>query len=397
MKVKRYLLPILLLLLDSTPQTYSQSKETEAPPGCYALSSSKYCGGSYGNYYLSNKMLIDGNVVTNAVALDRAMEYYFGSPQDIMRISSYFNCNPLSTWDGVYFPPFRSLFYCRTLLENPLSKTCNLNNPVPPTCLTDCVANVKQWEFLWGNQTLCKSPGDLETKRATITQGWCGSFPFNGTQTDCVQPKDSPDTVCGYSLTLDRTAFCIYCANNPQAACCNSDSGRSCISNNNTSRKQLILILPIVLGCLGMIGLVAGLWYYFKKKRQHTQITGSIDNLNPSTSPSDTRSPTIDTDHMASLPSVYTCIYPYEPILPDELHILPNDRVAILMSFEDGWGVGRNLTRGGEGALPLACLDKPKALSEETVYSRTSNSSIPRRTASKRDSGNTRISHYSIR
>ncbi|KAK9722085.1 hypothetical protein K7432_002972 [Basidiobolus ranarum] len=394
MKAKHYHLPILLLLLDSTPQNFGQSVSDQ----CYSLSSSKYCGGSYGSYYLSTNTVIEGIPVTDVVSLDRAIDYYFGSPQDIRTCSTYFRCNPMSTWDGVYFPPFRELFYCRQLLENPFSMACNSKNPVPPTCQADCLQSVDEWQFLWGNDTLCNSPGDLASKRAAIVQGWCDVSPYNGTQANCIQPKDTPQTVCGYSLPQDLPSLCIYCTGSPQAPCCNSDHVRSCKNSENNSKSQLIIILPIVVGCLGMIGLVAGVWLYYKKKRQHGNTRESAKDPNPGTfTGPNPRSSTMDSEYITPFSTVYTCVYPYEPTLPDELRILPGDAVTILMTFEDDWGVGRNLTRGGEGALPLACLDKGVTPSEETIVSISSSSSIPRRTCSKRDSGNIRISQYSTK
>ncbi|KAK9696582.1 hypothetical protein K7432_012381, partial [Basidiobolus ranarum] len=288
------------------------------------------------------------------------------------------------------------------LLEDASSKLCNSKNPVPPTCQSDCNQFVIDWQFLWGNDTACKSPGDTASKQAYLTQAWCNHSPTNGTQGQCILPKDSAQTVCGYSLPQDLPALCVYCTINPRASCCNSENVRSCKNSRSSSRNQLILIVPIVIGCLGIIGLVTGVWLYFKKKRQQMDVGESFKGSDLSILPSTKiRSSTLETDCAtivsSSLPT-YTCVYPYEPTLPDELRILPHDKVMVLMTFEDGWGVGRNITRGGEGALPIACLSKDIVPSEAASFSRSStSSSIPRRTSSKRESSTMRISQYSTK
>ncbi|ORX96040.1 hypothetical protein K493DRAFT_21471 [Basidiobolus meristosporus CBS 931.73] len=393
MKLKHHL-SSFVILLNSVPSILGGPTAD-----CYSLADSKYCGGSFGGYFLSNKTTVEGNTVADVASLDRAIDYYFGSPQDVRDRSADFHCSPQSTWDGIYFPPYRYLFYCRGLIEDSPSKLCNSQNPVPPTCQANCIQYVADWKFLWGNDTLCNSPGTVASKQEAITQAWCDHFPFNGTQNQCIQPKDTSQTVCGYSLPYDLPALCIYCATNPSASCCSSDNIRLCKTSAHSSGNQLILILPIVIGCLGIIGLVVGAWFYFKKKNQqlespeHPKGAGLDMIPGPKVAPFDND---YDTIGVPSLPT-YTCIYPYEPTLPDELRIYPQDTVVILMTFEDGWGIGRNLTRGGEGALPLACLSKDATPYEETITSRSSSSSIPRRSSSKRESSTPRISHYSAK
>ena len=55
----------------------------------------------------------------------------------------------------------------------------------------------------------------------------------------------------------------------------------------------------------------------------------------------------------------------YQPVLADELHIVPGDRVEILHHYYDGWAYGKCLRTGIEGAFPLAatlpfCGSRPR-------------------------------------
>jgi len=52
----------------------------------------------------------------------------------------------------------------------------------------------------------------------------------------------------------------------------------------------------------------------------------------------------------------YTCSYPYEPKLDDELELRVNDKVKILEEFEDGWMKAMNITTGKEGMAPIVCV-----------------------------------------
>jgi len=53
---------------------------------------------------------------------------------------------------------------------------------------------------------------------------------------------------------------------------------------------------------------------------------------------------------------IYTCNYPYDPKLDDELELQLNDQVQILEEFEDGWMKALNLTTGKEGMAPMVCV-----------------------------------------
>lgn len=71
----------------------------------------------------------------------------------------------------------------------------------------------------------------------------------------------------------------------------------------------------------------------------------------------------IDTTPSSSLTTspkkTYVVTSSYTQTLDDELFIQPGDKVQIFNEYDDGWCLGKNLTRGGaRGVLPQNCLDK---------------------------------------
>ncbi|CAO3654818.1 unnamed protein product [Mucor hiemalis] len=60
-----------------------------------------------------------------------------------------------------------------------------------------------------------------------------------------------------------------------------------------------------------------------------------------------------------STKETYIVTSSYTQTLDDELFIQPGDKVQIFNEYDDGWCLGKNLTRGGaRGVLPQNCLDK---------------------------------------
>lgn len=60
-----------------------------------------------------------------------------------------------------------------------------------------------------------------------------------------------------------------------------------------------------------------------------------------------------------STKKTYVVTSSYTQTLDDELFIQPGDKVQIFNEYDDGWCLGKNLTRGGaRGVLPQNCLDK---------------------------------------
>lgn len=52
----------------------------------------------------------------------------------------------------------------------------------------------------------------------------------------------------------------------------------------------------------------------------------------------------------------HTVIHQYNPSQPDELSLRKNDIIVSTVAFDDGWGVGVNITTGQKGAFPLICV-----------------------------------------
>jgi len=77
-------------------------------------------------------------------------------------------------------------------------------------------------------------------------------------------------------------------------------------------------------------------------------------SMSQSMSPSMNQSPVGNTANNNK--TIYTCTYPYDPKLDDELELKLYDKVQILEEFEDGWMKAMNLTSGREGMAPMVCV-----------------------------------------
>ncbi|KXN72175.1 hypothetical protein CONCODRAFT_69221 [Conidiobolus coronatus NRRL 28638] len=55
---------------------------------------------------------------------------------------------------------------------------------------------------------------------------------------------------------------------------------------------------------------------------------------------------------------LYRVAYPYQAVLEDELSLKFNQVIYLITSFDDGWGLGRNVLTGVQGAFPMACVTK---------------------------------------
>ncbi|TPX63511.1 hypothetical protein SpCBS45565_g06563 [Spizellomyces sp. 'palustris'] len=53
---------------------------------------------------------------------------------------------------------------------------------------------------------------------------------------------------------------------------------------------------------------------------------------------------------------IYSVITAHNPISSDEIELRTDDVVAVQRHFEDGWGVGTNVSTGQVGVFPLGCL-----------------------------------------
>ncbi|KAJ3096188.1 hypothetical protein HK100_005629, partial [Physocladia obscura] len=49
-------------------------------------------------------------------------------------------------------------------------------------------------------------------------------------------------------------------------------------------------------------------------------------------------------------------VFNYVPERPDEISLTVGDEVIVSQKFDDGWGIGRNISTGREGNFPLDCL-----------------------------------------
>jgi len=65
---------------------------------------------------------------------------------------------------------------------------------------------------------------------------------------------------------------------------------------------------------------------------------------------------TTQNNNTAQNEQFYSCTYPYDPKLDDELELRINDEIQILEEFEDGWMKAYNRTTNKEGMAPIVCV-----------------------------------------
>jgi hypothetical protein len=55
---------------------------------------------------------------------------------------------------------------------------------------------------------------------------------------------------------------------------------------------------------------------------------------------------------------IYLVAYSYQPQMPDEIQLDEGDIICVAVTFDDGWGVGFNITTDQKGAFPMVCISK---------------------------------------
>ncbi|KAI8318319.1 hypothetical protein GQ54DRAFT_314609 [Martensiomyces pterosporus] len=102
---------------------------------CFSLKSSKYCGGGYGDYYMSTLVTVSGQHVTDAQAFDAVLDAYFNSTGEHRYINQFFGCQ---SWVGHPMPRYRISYTCRSLLESTETRLCNHYHQPPALCADSC-------------------------------------------------------------------------------------------------------------------------------------------------------------------------------------------------------------------------------------------------------------------
>ncbi|ORX98986.1 hypothetical protein K493DRAFT_299626 [Basidiobolus meristosporus CBS 931.73] len=307
--------------------------------------------------------MIDGVNPLDVASFDRALEFYFGSPKDIDQINKLFDCKGGVGWNGIEEPPFRSTFTCRALLEHPLVRECNIQNPIPPICKSTCIRYVQGWSDILLNSTAC--PSSLEQREAKVKNlySWCEAFPNNGTDGNCVDGEQNESRTCGFMLPAQYPTLCNFCQTSNNS-CCKSEATKLCSLANHEQplkKNSMVFVLSGIFGSVGVVALVLGALFYIRRRRQSQMKTHSSQSISSSTNlianslpyPPPSPPPSAQSDGEG-----YTCVFAYTPTLEDELMIQPGDMLIVIWSFDDGWAVGRNLNTGNEGAFPMACVTK---------------------------------------
>ncbi|KAK9768384.1 hypothetical protein K7432_001044 [Basidiobolus ranarum] len=397
-------IPLIILfkiLLFDTVSVLSINNTTEnGSSKCYSINSSKFCGGSFGSFFMSSNAMIDGVNPLDVTSFDRALEFYFGSPKDIDQINKLFDCKGGVGWSGVEEPPFRSTFTCRALLEHPLVRECNIQNPIPPICKSTCIRYVEGWSNILLNSTTCPSTPEQREAKIKNLYSWCEAFPNNGPDGSCINGEHNESKTCGFMLPAQYPTLCTYCQTSDNS-CCKSEAAKLCSLANSEQPPKKNVALFVLSGILGSVVVIAlaigGLIYY--RRRHQTEIKthssqssiSSSTNLIPFSSPSAPPSPPPMTQPEGE---EYSCVFAYNPTLEDELMIQPGDSLIVIWAFDDGWAVGRNVNTGFEGAFPMACVTKNSSTEAPSRDSEKLDGEQYPRTSSKHISG--RLSFNSI-
>ncbi|KAJ1970017.1 hypothetical protein IWQ62_000255 [Dispira parvispora] len=356
--------------------TIAYAQSAASNHSCYSLENSKYCGKGFGSYQISRFIQVGGGFAANAREFDRALERYFMSPQDVGRINQQFGC---TGWEGDNSPQYRLSYMCRSLLAEPASEECNQGQPVPPLCQSTCETYVKGWESFVTDSNKCSNQG-LTTSIYDQLVDTCDGKKFGGKDDDqCVDGEENEPDTCGF-IPNDITGACGYCQSkdHQKESCCEnviknyecpdikfpSDPFFPNDDDDRYTRKVLAIVLPVALGGLLVLAIVAFILHRRRRRRQEameqfmpppvnkrgpgvfsSKVGGAVSNTSGSGG----------TKRLSGEPVKCRVIHPFVPRLEDEIPLVPGQILLLYKTFDDGWAVGHNLSTGQEGLVPLVC------------------------------------------
>ncbi|KAJ1986109.1 hypothetical protein H4R33_003555 [Dimargaris cristalligena] len=376
-----------------------------ADPSCYSLKNSKYCGTAFGQFQISQFVRAGSNSASNVEQFDRMIDSYVGSAGDITQINQQFGCRG---WNGTNTPRYRITNLCHSLLSQVASQQCNPDTSLPPLCGSTCTQFVEGWQSLVSDETLCPNQGLTQS----IYQDMLTSCTISETNTNqaglqCVSGEDNEPNLCGFLPIQGAAVACKYCKDpaNSASACCqttfattncptddlsiiDATDGSTVPPNPDTSgshrNRILAIVLPIVLGTLALLVLLAVLLLYRRRRARQTMVkqllpTATRRNQRMFSGKVGRASPTVTYKHLSTDPLRCRVIHPFVPRMEDEIALLPGQSLLLFKTFDDGWAVAYNLDTEQEGTVPLVCVtanasDPPPVIVEPPTVSESSTS-----------------------
>ncbi|KAJ1899990.1 hypothetical protein LPJ66_001763 [Kickxella alabastrina] len=272
-----------------TRRSGAQVRSTSVPPQCFSLHNSKYCGGSsgsgYGDHRMSTLVTISGQHVVDAGDFDKVLDQYFGSPDELRYINSFFGCQ---SWAGQPKPRYRIAYTCRSILESAEARACNQDYKPQPLCASACNSYVGEWSALTSDTDMCTNTTLTESNRQSLAES-CESWPYDGKDGECVSNIKSETEICGFSTgqlgadkqdTEEIHRMCEYCKATDRSRCC-----RLSLVDERCSRLPTATNQALYLALMGIMGLLLSLiftlvvWYLCQRNRANcdakSQIFGS--------------------------------------------------------------------------------------------------------------------------
>ncbi|KAI8911674.1 hypothetical protein EDD86DRAFT_274694 [Gorgonomyces haynaldii] len=296
------------------------------------------------------------------------------------------------------------------------SATCK--QTLDPICADTCVAYQTSLGALLADPKVCSTPVslDIQRKREQLLQDVsieCQLEKIQGAIPNCVTGMSWESSNCGFGNTrLGVDQAKQYCIQRPNDPCCSqplkivdqNQAFRPVIQSADvpqtgaSSQQQLSIgwIIFISLGCVALIALCIFLYRHFLLRKEdhktnpdhrsmdrkdkptlfanlsHSDFTSQVETALASEwslPPLKIRKPSVarlaykkSTPQLPPAPlekdDVYTTIVvqEYVPTESDEMHLHPGDTVQVYQVFEDGWGIGRNISTGANGLFPVVCL-----------------------------------------
>ncbi|KAG2181443.1 hypothetical protein INT44_008256 [Umbelopsis vinacea] len=263
--------------------------------------------------------------------------------------------------------------------ENDDSEKCNAMYDVSPPalCQNTCNQQVQAVKTLVQSQCQSTMPSTTLSNYIDTYSQQCLMDPaLNATASQsCMLGMVNEPDYCGFPSQGDGCNYCQSSAANGDLCCSKiaCDGGA-----HGLSKGAVAGIVIAIVSCLLL--LVAAVFYYRRSKSVPQVHYQSADDRTEtacigeklSTAPSflsgtdyqthDTITPAAlrDTDSVGLISKLdnefHTVIHQYYPSQPDELSLRKNDIIVSTVAFDDGWGVGVNITTGQKGAFPLICV-----------------------------------------
>ncbi|KAJ1946732.1 hypothetical protein FBU59_001965 [Linderina macrospora] len=238
--------------MDSSVATQHPSNNAISS-NCFSLQTSRYCGGTFANYYMSSHAKVNGQYVLDAHAFDSVLDGYFNSSSEFTYINSFFNCE---AWSGYPTPRYRIAYTCRSLLESAEAKLCNKLRQPPPLCKTSCSVYVSQWAEMTNNTKLCRNTALAESSRLSLAES-CDSAPYNGSL-GCIPGIESGAEICGFTVLAhptknQRSAVCDFCKHSGDSCCTSREALRLCgVVTSHTFYIAIITSMSLLLLLIGV-------------------------------------------------------------------------------------------------------------------------------------------------